>query len=343
MPSSPSQGPFERRGLGEHRHLRRGLLRLGLRHGFGRAQQRRHVGQAGFIAIADDPPALTRLVHGGAADRCRWRGRRRAGRRRRARPGERRFPPCRVPGRVASACSRASASRALSANPRNRLMRATAPTTQLEARAVPGAAVEFPATLRRHLREKGGARRRLGRTGELFLQRRELHVGPVLDAPPLRAPRDRWRRSRPPRAQRSSSEGLAQWLAHQLIELRAGNPLVGRARICCSRVRDRWTSSCRTSASVTSPASRRLPASSRSARAVSAAASADWRGGRRDEHASVGRGHARGQIVVDHQRDWPSPSRGRCRPRRRSLAWRRRTATARPSRRSESCRGRRDD
>ncbi len=38
-------------------------------HGFGRAQQRRHVGQAGLIAVADDAPALARLLHGGAADR----------------------------------------------------------------------------------------------------------------------------------------------------------------------------------------------------------------------------------------------------------------------------------
>ena len=44
--SSPSQGPLERRGFGQHRHLRRDLLRLGLHHRFGRAQQRRHVGQA---------------------------------------------------------------------------------------------------------------------------------------------------------------------------------------------------------------------------------------------------------------------------------------------------------
>ena len=69
---------------------------------------------------------------------------------------------------------------------------------------------------------------------------------------------------------------------------------------------------------MTSPASRRLPASSRSARAVSAAASADWPRGRRDQHTSVGVGDAGRQIVVDHQAVGRSPSRGRCPRRRRS-------------------------
>ena len=47
--------------------------------------------------------------------------------------------------------------------------------------AVPGAAVEFPATLRRHLREERRAGRRLARAGELLLECRERHIGPVLE------------------------------------------------------------------------------------------------------------------------------------------------------------------
>ena len=107
-------------------------------------------------------------------------------------------------------------------------MRATAPTTQLEAAGVPGAAVEFPAALRRHLREKRGARRRLGRAGELLLQRRELHVGAVLDRLGLERREIGRPRSAAAVGEAIEGEGLAERFAHQLIELRAGDPFVGR-------------------------------------------------------------------------------------------------------------------
>ena len=100
----------------------------------------------------------------------------------------------------------------------------------------------------------------------------------------------------------SSAKASSSGCAHQLIELRPGDPLVGTspesaARACGTRRRRsaghrrRWHS----------PASRRLPANSRSARAVSTAAAADWLRRRGDEDSSIGVGHARRQIVVDHQ------------------------------------------
>ena len=247
----------------------------------------------GFVAVADDAPALARLLHRGAADRFAGAGR--------VEPGDGdvhvqaggglrllAFQARRV------ACSRASASRALSANPWNTLMRATAPTTQLDARAVPGAAVELPAALRR---TPAGGMPRAPPSGS------RRRAAPAAPRASRRAGSDRLgferrevasRRSSRPWRSGSSRKTCAERLAHQLIELararsarqtRPGSaaraPGRRRRRVAGHRHRSR------------SPASRRLPASSRSARAVSTAAAADWRGRRRDQHPPVGLGHAR--------------------------------------------------
>ena len=111
---------------------------------------------------------------------------------------------------------------------------------------------------------------------------------------------------------RFEQEHLAERLAHQLIEPRAGNALIGRrenllfARAGHVHV-DLQDVGVGDEPRIP-PVAGELPIGARRL---------DGRVGRlacagRCEHTSVGVGHARGQIMVHHQREWRSPSRDRC-------------------------------
>ena len=106
-------------------------------------------------------------------------------------------------------------------------MRATAPTTQLEARVFQAPPLNSQPPCAATCGRNARARRRLGRAGELFLQRRELHVGPVLERLGFER-REIGRIDHGRRGGTIESEDLAERFAHQLIELRAGNSFVGR-------------------------------------------------------------------------------------------------------------------
>ena len=134
----------------------------------------------GLIAVADDPPALTRLRHRGAADRFAGAGR--------VEPsdGDVHVEAC---GGLRLVAVEGASRRLFARFDEPRLVREA--MEYVDARHSPhdparGAVFQAPPFHSQppcadHLRQECGARRRLARGGELFLQRRELSRRAVLE------------------------------------------------------------------------------------------------------------------------------------------------------------------
>ena len=179
-------------------------------------------------------------------------------------------------------------------------MRATAPTTQLEVRVF-----QVPP-----LNSQPACAATCGRSaaraavwvapGQLFLQHREMHLGPVLERLGFER-REIGRVDCSRHGCAIEGEGLAKRFAHQLIELRASDPFVRRRpNLLFASARDVDVELQDISVG---HQSRVTPVAGQLAIRARGLGGGRGRlaGSCCDKHTSIGLGHAGGQIVGDHR------------------------------------------